>query len=107
MFVPKAKIDELREVVLTIGEHWLSLREFARRGNHLCWKVAPKTHKFQHLPLYASVLNPRFTQCYAEESLIGTTTAIWKRSMNRRYKKRVQHLVLLKPTLGFFLRLEA
>ena len=108
MFMPKAKIDELRVTVWAIGEHWLSLRELARTGNHLSWKVSPKAHKFQHLPMYCSVLNVRYTQCYAEESLIGTTARIWHK---KKHEGEVQDKRSVpRPSQAnfvFFLRLEA
>ena len=59
-----------------------------------------------HIPLYASVLNPRFVQNYAEESFIGSTTKVWHRSMFGPYKKVTQSTVLLKRSLALLLRLE-
>jgi len=55
----------------------MRLREDARVRGKLYWKVAPKMHKLQRTPLYATVMNPRWVQNYAEESLIGTTTWVW------------------------------
>ena len=107
MFMTAAETAALRTSVLQVGVHWLVLRESCRTAGILAFKVSPKAHRFQHLPLWSQVLNPRFVQCYSEESLIGTTTTIWAKTMNGPYHKTVQELVLLKRTCGFLCRLEA
>ena len=107
IFMTDDQVNELSEVVKKIGECWLILRKISRGKKSLAFKVAPKTHRFQHLPMWGSVMNPRYVQCYDEESLIDTTATIWKKSMNGPYKNTIQQLVLLKRTLGYLLRLEA
>ena len=84
----------------------MRLREDARVRGKLYWKVAPKMHKLQHTPLHATVMNPRWVQNYAEESLIGTTTRVWQKAMRGRYRAHAQSNVLLRRTLGLLLRLE-
>ena len=74
----------------------MQLRELARQNGWALWNVTPKVHKMQHLPFLASVINPRFVQNYAEESLIGTCTAIWARSVKGKYKTVAQKAVLAK-----------
>ena len=96
----------LRVHCLQFGTHMLVLREWGRNQQRLLFNVTPKVHKMQHLPFYADALNPRYVQCYGEESLIGTTAKVWKSSMSGRYQKRVQETVLLKRTLGLLLRFE-
>ena len=107
MFMSTTAVQRLRAIVLDIGEHWLFLRDHAKTRKQLLWKVTPKVHKIQHIPLYAEVLNPRYIQVYGEESLIGTTCLVWKKSMAGRYKKVAQRQVLLKRLLGLLLRFEA
>ena len=85
---------------------WLIFRECARVKRQFCWRVTPKVHKLQHIPLYSEVLNPRHVQNYSEESLIGTTARIWKGSMDGQYQKSAQSNVLLKRTVGLLLRFE-
>ena len=107
IFMTDAQVAKLRKAVLEVGANWLALREGCRVKGVLAFKVSPKTHRYQHLPLWAQVMNPRHVQCYAEEGLIGTTTAIWEMSMNGKYEHKIQEVVLLKRTMGYFLRIEA
>ena len=89
-----------------IGFEIMRRREFARIDHKLNFNVTPKMHKLQHLHLYARILNPRWVQNYAEESLIGTTTTIWQKSIRGNYSDHVQENVVLKRTVGLLLRLE-
>eukprot|EP00959_Pyramimonas_sp_CCMP1952_P017985 381448-Pyramimonas_sp.AAC.1 len=84
----------------------MRLRQAAKLAGKLRWKITPKVHRLQHVPDYARLLNPRWVQNYGEESLVGTNTAIWHKTMRGRYQKSVQSIVLLKRTLGLLLRLE-
>jgi len=78
MFMSGPAIELLRGAVLEFGCLYMHLREHARVDNILAWPVKPKVHKLQHVPDIAVIVNPRFCQCYAEESLIGTTVRVWK-----------------------------
>ena len=90
-----------------MGLAYQELREISRLAGRMCFKVTPKVHKVQHLPLYSSCLNPRHVQNYAEESLIGTSTKIWARSVSGRHTQSVQPNVLVKKITGLLLRMEA
>ena len=93
-------------VTESFGECFMRLREIARVKKWPLWNVTPKVHKMQHVPLLATVLNPRCVQNYAEESLIGTCTAIWARSVRGRYSNVVQKTVLAKKLTGLMLHFE-
>ncbi len=71
----------------------------------LFWRITPKVHKLMHLHLYAAVINPRWVQNYAEESLVGTTTRIWQRAMRGKYSDHVQSNVLIRRLVGLMLRI--
>ena len=105
-FLPMDSIALLRQICFSIVENWMALRAAARVRSELTWKISPKVHKLQHTPLYASVLNPRHVQVYAEESLVGTTVNIWKKSVSGRYQRTVQGVVLFKRLLALLLRFE-
>ena len=107
IFVPQAALERLKVVTVEIGEDWMRLHDHAQRNNRLQWQVTPKVHRLQHVPFYASILNPRHTQCYAEESLIGTTSQVWQTTMRGKYESSAQSVVLAKRTLGLFLRFES
>ena len=104
-FPTHAEIAKIRRVTLRFGEAMMWCREHSRRLGFMAWEITPKVHKSQHLPTMCQVMNPKFVSCYADESLIGTTTRVWKRSMAGRYHANVQHVVLLKRLVGLILRL--
>ena len=106
MFITDEGLAHLGIVTERFGCLYMRLREHARRGGLRLWKVTPKVHKMQHVPLHASVLNPRCVQNYAEESLIGTCTKIWARSVKSRYRRVVQSNVLAKRLVALLVRLE-
>jgi len=58
------------------------------------------------IPELAGHINPIRVQCYSEESLMGTTARVYKKSMFGRYKATVQKVVLCKRLTGLLLRLE-
>ena len=105
--MPPATIAQLERVTVEIGEDWMRLREISRRRNKLQWTIPPKVHKLQHIPWYATILNPRHVQCYGEESAIGTTSQVWQKTMRGRYGDSAESIVLLKRILGLFLRFES
>ena len=106
MFMSPASVRRLRLVCERFGTAFMSLREAARMDNMLAWQVTTKVHKMQHMPTMAKLMNPRAISCYAFESAIGTTTTVWKRSLNGRHQQVNQGHVLAKRVLGVLLRWE-
>ena len=106
MFVPGAACRRLSAATLAFGLEFQRARQQARRREVLAYNITPKVHKTQHLPLMASALNPSFVQNYDEESQMGTTGRVWKKSMSGRFQKHVQKLVLVKRTTALPVRLE-
>eukprot|EP00959_Pyramimonas_sp_CCMP1952_P381296 7989598-Pyramimonas_sp.AAC.1 len=106
LYIPDSVSLRLEAVCLKFGINYQRLRDISRRTGRLWWPVRPKHHKFQHWPFFSRVLNPRFIQCYNEESLIGSVCKIWKRSISGRYRPHVQGTVLLKKLVGLMLRCE-
>ena len=106
MFLPDASLDRLRTVTIAFGEAYQALRAHCAEQAILGFPVRPKMHRMQHLPRCARSINPVTLQCYAEESLVGTTTRVWKRSMAGRYEPGVQRVVLTKRMVGLLLRVQ-
>ncbi len=105
-FLTNDEVNALRRACLDFGVAYMRLRDIARTEGLLLWPVRPKVHKMQHFPLLSEVMNPRFIQNYIEESLVGTTTTVWKRSVKGRYEEHVQRVVLMKRVVGVLLRFE-
>ena len=107
MFMSDDAIRDLRRLLGEFGVLFMHLREHARLEGELAWQIKPKVHKMQHLASLSMVINPRFVQNYGEESLIGTTTRVWKKSMYGRYANHVQSNILVKRITGLLCRLES
>jgi len=106
MFLDAQSLERFQTVVYDFGIALQRLRACALDNHDLSWQVRPTTHKAMHLPLMASVINPRLVSNYADESQIGTTTRVWKGSVSGRYKAHVQRIVLAKRWLAVLLRYE-
>ena len=106
MFLSVEALRELESHCFDFGESFQRLREHGRTNNHLVCRITPKVHKMQHVPYMAELINPAFVQVYGEESLVGTTTKVYKKSMSGRYRKALQRTVLRKRVAGFFFNLE-
>ena len=100
------ELGRFKEVCERFGTNYQALREHSRVVELLHFKVTPKVHKMQHLPLLSEVLNPRWVQNYCEESLVGTCTKIWGKSVSGRHQGTAQRNVLTKKIVGLTLRLE-
>ena len=104
-FLTADEVRRLRDVCLSFGRGFQYMREYSRLNSECWFNVKPKVHKMQHLPMMAEALNPRYVQNYSEESLIGTSTKIWARSVAGRYKRGVQRTVLAKKAVALLLGL--
>ena len=100
------EVNTLQGHTTAFGLAYQRLRNLANTEEQLLWPVRPKVRKMQHVPELVGVINPVHAQCYGDESLMGTTAAVWRRSMSGRYKKNVQSVVLTKRLTGLLLRLD-
>ena len=106
MFMSSDGFAKFKDATLRFGRTYQLARQFAMHENHLDFIVRPKVHKMQHLPMLATLINPRFAQNYAAESGIGTITRTWRGSANGRYRKNAQKTVLIKRIAAVLLKLE-
>lgn len=106
MFLSDADLRRLDELVCDCGTALQYLRCWAEGEELLMWQIRPKAHKVMHLPMMASILNPYYVNCYADESQVGTSVRVWKASVRGRYQSTVQHNVLAKRWLAVLLRFE-
>ena len=105
-FLSDPEKQELACSVERVGRHLGLLRELSRIGGHFQWQVKPKSHLLMHVPQQSRLINSRFTQCYAEESLVGRMTMIWKACVNGRYANTVERHVMLKYLLSLTIMFE-
>lgn len=106
MFMKDAEVRALADACDEMGVSLQGLRHFAASRNELAWQVRPKCHKAMHLPMFASVINPYYLNCYVRESQVGTSQRVWRSSVHGQWGPHVQRTVLAKRWLGLLLRLE-
>ena len=91
--------------MLGVGKYLMVLRGLSSDEGALMWQVLPKAHYMQHLELQARVMNPRYTQNYCEESVVGRFTSIWRATAVGKYNRTIQHVLLIRYLTAFVLRL--
>ena len=72
------------------------LNAFSFGRGEVSWWISPKVHYMQHFEQQADLINPRYTQCYAEESLMGRIAKIWRATAVGQYANIIQRAVLIR-----------
>ena len=96
----------LKNALDRFGGHFTRLREFSLHAGALYFQVTPKVHAMQHLYTESLLLNPRFCQCYSQESMVGRVTAVWRACANGPYKQTVQRSATLRYLVLWALELD-
>ena len=96
MFLNEAEHGKMEVAVGRVGRHLQKLRGIALAANKLYWQITPKTHYGQHWPEQCRLLNPCFTQTYADESIVGRLAKIWEGSCNGPFTNSQQGVVCNK-----------
>ena len=100
IFMTADQHARFKSAVRSFGVDFQGFRADAMRRESHTYQVTSKVHKVQHLPLHAGVVNPIHVQCYADERQMGTTAAVWRGSLNGRYQRSIQRVVLTKRLVG-------
>ena len=95
------------DLFLKIGLAWMYLREESRLAEVNAWQIPPKVHICMHLPSQARLLNPRYTQVYGEEGLMGRVVRVWQASASGPYHATIQKTVLSRLWTGLECRMTA
>jgi hypothetical protein len=106
LFLDDVSQVALRAHCIEYGESYQELRQLSRRAHLHAFPVRPKCHKFQHIPYLSSGINPKATQAYGEESLVGTVVGTWQGSVAGTYASSVQEVVLVKRAVALLMRFE-
>ena len=105
-FLDDESIALLQQHVEAFGICYMWCRELSRQENLLAFNVTSKVHKVMHIPRLSMIINRAFMQNCGEESMVGTTVRVWKAAKHGRYRRNIQHVVLLRRLLGLFMRME-
>ena len=99
MFFTPDELAVFQTRIARLGKYWMACNADALAKDSLRFGVIPKVHYQTHLAQQARLINPRYVQVYAEESLVGKITSIWGKSCAGPYFARVQYCVMLKYVL--------
>ena len=106
MILTDEQVEQLSHICVAFGTSYQRLRGLCASQRRLFWQVKPKTHKMQHFPMYAAIVNPYYLGCYAGEGLIGSACKAWQRSVAGRWRPAGQRNVLAKRSLSVWLRFD-
>ena len=104
-FLSQEASASLKDALLRFGVNFMRLRELSQARGRLYFQVTPKVHMMQHLWHQSLIINPRWVQCYAFESMVGKLTRIYAAIANGPYARTIQnraaarYLVLLAIVL--------
>ena len=96
MFLTDAEKDNLQHAVHAFSKHMLILRSISYDRGLMYFQITPKVHLMQHIPYQSRLINSRYTQVYAEESIVGHISRIYKASCNGPYRNSVQKATMVK-----------
>ena len=105
MFFTDAQKLEFSEQFLKLGRAWMFLRHNCHTRGVDAWQVRPKVHICMHLPAQGDLINPRFCQCYAEESLMGRVARLWRSAASGPYHASIQLSCCARYWTGLEIRL--
>ena len=96
MFLKHNELTTLADTLSRLGRHHQLLRHLCEQERLLCWQVTPKVHYCQHIEVESRLINMRYTQNYAEESLQGVVANVWGGSNSGPWRDCIQKTALLK-----------
>ena len=95
----------MQTLLYRFGRHFCWLSGEATEDGLLVWHLRPKLHFMQHLAEQSRLINPRYVQCYLEESICGKMAALAKSCFNGpNLPKKLQYLMLLKYLCALWAR---
>ena len=90
----------LHAIVFKFLKHYAWLAQEATAQGSFAWAVQPKHHYMAHLGLQQSVLNPKNTSTFLDESLVGRVCAVFAASLDGPSDRCLQTKVLTKYLLA-------
>ena len=105
MFFDDAQKLAFKNEFLKLGQNWMYLRNVCYGLEIDAWQIRPKVHYCCHLPSQGDLINPRFTQVYGEESLIGKVARVWRASAQGPFHATIQKSALSRYATGLEVRL--
>ena len=104
-FLTEDQKAEVQVLLYRFGRHFCWLSGDATEAGVLVWHLRPKLHFMQHLAEQCRLINPRYVQCYLEESICGKMAALAKSCFNGpKLPKKLQYLMLLKYLCAIWAR---
>ena len=105
LFLTATQHVALAERVVHFGKHFNACRKYAKDRRCFYFNSTWKVHQTMHLPYQAGLINPRFMQCYNDESLQGRATRIWGKVAGPSRSIPQQEAVLYKYLVSLIIAL--
>ena len=105
MFFNDAQKNEFREQFEKLGLAFMHLRHDCHLRSIDAWQITPKVHVCMHLPSQGDLINPRYTQVYAEESLMERVARLWRSAACGPYHASIQLSCCARYWTGLEVRL--
>jgi len=101
MVLDDDQVTQLRRSLTRLGQNYTQLHDMAAAEDKTRWDRVPKLHYVvAHLGEQAALINPRYVQGYASESMVGEICGIYEKSQSGRFHKIIQEVALLKYCTG-------
>ena len=101
IFLGNEELQDMERFVRQFNRAYMWLAHHFAQMGQCRFSVVPKHHYFCHVLVQARLINPRFTQTYKGESLVGRGCALFRANMSGPYQRRVQRKLLQQYILGF------
>ena len=100
-FFDQDELAELKHHMDRMAKHYQVLQVQALAQGKAKWKSTVKMHYVAaHIHAQAQVVNPRFVQGYASESLVGQICGIYAGSQSGPFHGHIQRMCFLKYRTG-------
>ena len=106
IFLTDLEKSDLAERAQRLGFYQMLCRQFARQRHGMHFAYKPKSHFAQHMPCQSRLINPRYTQCYIEESLVGKCTKLFRACAHGKYHAKAQTKACLRYLVFLAIQLE-
>ena len=93
-------LRRLERAILSCLRHFGWLCHTAILRGAMMWHIIPKHHYFAEMAYQARLMNPRFCQTYAGESMVGRVTRLFGKAANGPFHKTIQFRVLRQYSIG-------
>ena len=103
-FLTDAQKTLVAAQLLRLGQNFQALAVHHSDQGDPRWRQSVKLHyTVAHLARQANLINPRYTQTYGSEGLVGKIVAVYKKSLDGPFRAGIQKKILQKYCAGMYI----